>query len=171
MILTEFTLAVGFMLRRYHPVAIWVALAYHRVLVLTAESTFGLFWYFTAASYLAFVDWPAEPTVVRFGRPGAVAWAVHGLLSRLDVDRVFAWSTDLPLCATGVIATWQAAAVAASRVPAVYLAGAALIALPFARYDYAAACAVFAVLLAVAASAGVRLVQRGKNPAAPGRRS
>ena len=66
-IVTEIALAIGFALRRYLPVVIWVGLAYHTTLVLVMNRTFGMFWVAATSSYLAFVTWPVGGLVVRYG--------------------------------------------------------------------------------------------------------
>jgi hypothetical protein len=90
-IITEFGLAIAFALRRHIPVVIWVGIAYHTTLVLVMNRTFGMFWVAAPSAYLAFVSWPTEPLLVRYGEvPKWLSRALHGM-QRIDVDRSFSW--------------------------------------------------------------------------------
>lgn len=89
-ILTEFLLALGFTRRRMVPLVMMVGVAYHSALVLTMNRTFGMFWYSALLSYLAFVNWPTEPPVVRWGQAGWLARAGRGL-QRSDLTGAFRW--------------------------------------------------------------------------------
>jgi hypothetical protein len=90
-IVTEIVLAIGFALRRYLPVIIWVGIAYHTTLVLVMNRTFGMFWVAAASSYLAFVTWPVGGLIVRYGAELGRLGGVVALLRRLDLEQSFSW--------------------------------------------------------------------------------
>src|SRR5262249_54343260 len=65
-ILIEFALMLGFLVPRMYRWAIWLGIAYHTALLVTMNTTFGMFYYATLASYLSFVDWPLRPGIVLY---------------------------------------------------------------------------------------------------------
>jgi hypothetical protein len=90
-IITEFALAIGFAIRRHLPIVIWVGVAYHTTLVLVMNRTFGMFWVAAPSTYLAFITWPREPLLVRYG--DVSKWLRRTLLGlqRVDADDAFRW--------------------------------------------------------------------------------
>ena len=90
----------GFAVRRLIPFAIWVGIGYHTALFVTTGHTFGMFWYATACSYLAFVRWPTRLDVV-FDARSAFWRAVHAIGRRVDFENRFTWTPGDATVVTG----------------------------------------------------------------------
>lgn len=65
---TELGLSVMLLFRRLYPPAIWVGLAFHTLLLVLTNATFGMYYFAACASYLAFVTWPREPLTAVYDR-------------------------------------------------------------------------------------------------------
>lgn len=86
-IILEFILPAGFVLNRYVGLLVWLGAAYHTVLLLLVHTTFGMFYYATLASFLAFVDWPLPALVLSSSsRAGERIWRIF---ARFDLDHLF----------------------------------------------------------------------------------
>jgi hypothetical protein len=158
-ILTEFALAGGFLVRRLVPIAIWVGAAYHSSLVLTTGRTFGIFWYAAIAAYLAFVQWP--PAALRVAYPPRSVWdRLRRVVQLLDADHVHSWErgSDRGLRVSGGGATYSGLAAVlrlALALPATYLAFYAIAALPNLNHRVAAG-----LVLLLLASIAVIMLRR-----------
>ena len=92
-IVTEFGLAVAFLIPRAWPVAIWVSLLFHASLLEFTGSTFNMFFYAMEAAVLAFAIWPRELIVIFDGDCG-ICNRIREWLQRLDFEGgAFAWKT------------------------------------------------------------------------------
>jgi hypothetical protein len=91
-ILTEFALATGFLVRQFVSVTIWVGVAYHTILLVLTGRRFGMFYFATLSSYLAFVDWSRSPTIVLCSRERNDQTRVKRILEKFDFDGLFHWS-------------------------------------------------------------------------------
>lgn len=163
-ILLEVALALAFCVPRLFPFAIFTGIAYHTGLVLTAQRTFGLFWYATAVSYLAFVRWPSAPLDVHMNPGRRGHRFLRAVLSRFDPDGGLAWHDSVGPFRTGAGRSGVVALLAACvRLPAFLLGVLGLLALPHARYDVA--CAGLVLLALVVFAAGyVRGLRRPRMP-------
>lgn len=63
-IVTEFALAGGFLIVGLFGLTAWIGIAYHTTLLVLTGSTFGMFYYATASSFISFVEWPRPPISV-----------------------------------------------------------------------------------------------------------
>jgi hypothetical protein len=89
---TEFILAGGFLLPRFYPLIIWVGVAYHTALVLATGGTFGMFYYATLSSFLAFLTWPQPPISILYSGDKAYGRKLQSALEKMDLDGVVQWS-------------------------------------------------------------------------------
>lgn len=134
----EIALALAFCIPRLFPYAVFTGIAYHTGLVVTAHRTFGLFWYVTAVSYLAFVRWPATPLPVRVDPARAGHRLVRAVLAWFDPDHGLAWSEGPGRMTAGPRARGLLALMTAcARLPAFLLGVIGVLALPFAPYNVA----------------------------------
>lgn len=92
-ITTEFVLAAGFLVPRLVPLMIWVGIAYHTTLLLASGGTFGMFYFATLSSFLAFIEWPPCSTILVYAGEGARRRNVQRALRRLDLEDCWEWST------------------------------------------------------------------------------
>ena len=156
-IVTEFTLAGAFLLRRLIPFAIWLGIAYHTSLVLITGRTFGMFWYAATASYLAFVELRPGQLHAACGWRPAVRARLRRAVEVIDIERAVAWrpagGSRLEV-STGPLIYQGAAALMrlAVALPALLFAVYGLAALPFLNHR-AVAALVLALLSAFAWSA------------------
>jgi hypothetical protein len=88
-IVTEFSLAAAFLVRRFVPSAIWLGVGYHTSLVLITGRTFGMFWYAATASYLAFVTLPRLH--VECGWRQSACGRLRRALEAVDVEHTLMW--------------------------------------------------------------------------------
>jgi hypothetical protein len=89
-IVTEFSLAVGFLIRRTLPAAIVVGVVWHTTLLLIGGSTFGIFYYAMLITYLAFIDWPSS-VVLKYSADSSLSSRVRLWFTRVDIDRRLVW--------------------------------------------------------------------------------
>ena len=90
-IVTEFMLVPLLLVPRWVPLAVIVGVTYHTGLVLiTAGSTFGMFWYAMMASYIALLHWPTEP-VVSYHPERRRHRIAHAVLARGDPEKSMHW--------------------------------------------------------------------------------
>lgn len=86
-ILTEFLLIPLLLVPRFVPLAIAVGVSYHTGLVLiTGGSTFNMFWYALAATYIALLRWPTA-LVVGYHPERRLHRIAHRVLARVDAER------------------------------------------------------------------------------------
>jgi hypothetical protein len=137
-IVLEIALALAFCVPRLFPYAVFVGIAYHTGLVVTAHRTFGLFWYATAVSYLAFVKWPATPLPVQVDPARRGHRLVRTVLGWFDPDHDLAWSERPGRMRAGRRSSGALALLAALvRLPAFLLGVLGVLALPLAPYNVA----------------------------------
>ena len=89
-IVTELGLAAAFLIPRAWPVAIWVSLLFHALLLEFTGSTFNMFFYAMEAAVLAFVTWPRELIVIFDGDCG-ICNRICEWMSRVDFEGAFTW--------------------------------------------------------------------------------
>lgn len=90
-ILTEFLLIPLLLVPRFVPLAIAVGMSYHTGLVLiTGGSTFNMFWYALAATYIALLRWPTA-LVVGYNPERRLQRIAHWALGRLDAEEAIRW--------------------------------------------------------------------------------
>ncbi len=90
-IVSELAIGLGFLVRRFYPIAIWGGILLHSSLLILTNRTFGMFFYAMLASYLAFVDWPQRrPTVLYDGDCGFCT-KTRNLFERIDLEGLFDW--------------------------------------------------------------------------------
>ena len=170
-IVTEIALAIGFALRRYLPVVMWVGIAYHTTLVFVMNRTFGMFWVAAPSTYLAFVSWPKAPLRVVCGRGLGRLRGVVRALQRIDFEGALRWQPsdrpglEFPLHGT-VYYGWRAVLWILLCNPVTYMVFVALAVLPQPQ-PRLAALVLLAILGAVAVSAiAERRPRIGGAPAA-----
>ena len=88
----ELPLAAMFFVRRAWPWAIWLSLLFHASLLEFTGNTFTMFFYAMEAAVLAFVAWPREMTVIFDGDCG-ICNDIRRWWSRLDFDGAYRWAT------------------------------------------------------------------------------
>ena len=92
-ILTEAAIFGGLLLPALRRPAVWLAVGYHTSLLMISGRTFGLFWFALLASFAVFLDWPVRSGEVVFNP--ASAWRLAtASLHRLDIDRIFQWTSS-----------------------------------------------------------------------------
>lgn len=96
-IVTEFALAVGFLISWLYPLAIWLGIVFHTSTFVLTGRTFGMFLYAMPSSYLAFVEWPSSPMAVIDGNASVSRNRLGRLLQILDLEDGFRWvHSDAP---------------------------------------------------------------------------
>jgi hypothetical protein len=85
-IIVEFILVAGFLIRRLFLPTVWLGIAYHTTLLLLMGRTFGMFYFATLSSYLAFVEWPAFPMIVVGAGTGKTLSRLGRTLSAIDFE-------------------------------------------------------------------------------------
>jgi hypothetical protein len=88
-IIVEFILVAGFLIRRLFLPTVWLGIAYHTTLLLLMGRTFGMFYFATLSSFLAFVDWPRFPMTVVDAGTGEMRSRLRNGLARIDFDGCF----------------------------------------------------------------------------------
>lgn len=88
-ILVEFIVAFGFLIRRFCGPIAWIGIAYHTTLLLVARNTFGMFYFATLSSFLVFVTWPLPWLSLSFVGNNSDRRKVLGFLKRFDLDDLF----------------------------------------------------------------------------------
>jgi predicted DCC family thiol-disulfide oxidoreductase YuxK len=146
MALISFGLAVGFLIPRLFPLALWVAIALHCAWAVIA-GPLDVLSYAVLACYLVFVAWPPEALVVIYDGECGFCNLTRQWVSRVDFDRVYDWrpfqsdvgeTYGIPkeALAEKVHAVWDGRVYAGFRAframllynPALYLAAALLLA-------------------------------------------
>jgi hypothetical protein len=108
-IIVEFILVAGFLVRRLFLPTVWLGIAYHTTLLLLMGRTFGMFYFATLSSFLAFVEWPRFPMTVVDAGTGEMHSRLRKGLARIDFDGCFKFTststpvTDTDTCHQGVV--------------------------------------------------------------------
>lgn len=88
-IVVEFVIAGGFLVRTaWGPIA-WLGIAYHTALLALTGYTFGMFYYATLSSFLAFVEWPLPSLIVSPGGPVDRGSKFLKLSMRFGIEKFF----------------------------------------------------------------------------------
>jgi predicted DCC family thiol-disulfide oxidoreductase YuxK len=90
-ITAESALAVGLLVRRWNPWAIWLGIFLHSSMLWFAGSTFTLFFYAGIAAYLAFVEWPKPPLTVLYDGDCGFCEKTKNVFARFDLEGTFEW--------------------------------------------------------------------------------
>jgi len=89
---TEAALVVLLLVPRFVPLAIFVGVGYHTGLVtMTKGWTFGMFWYALTATYVALLEWPTAPVVVRYSPTKLVHRLGMAAVERFDFEGWYRW--------------------------------------------------------------------------------
>jgi len=87
----ESALAVGLLVRRWNPWAIWLGIFLYAGMLWFTGSTFTLFFYAGIAAFLAFVDWPKPPLTVLYDGDCGFCEKTKNLFARFDLEGTFEW--------------------------------------------------------------------------------
>lgn len=93
-IIVEFIVAFGFLVRTLWAPIAWLAIAYHTVLLILARNTFGMFYFATLASFLVFMNLPLPDLHLSFAGNSAEGRRKLQLLQKIDLDALFTYSTS-----------------------------------------------------------------------------
>lgn len=90
-ITTELSLAGGFLFMESPAPVVWLGISFHSMLLVLTGYTFGMFYYATASSYLAFLEWPVSPIVITGRKP---SHKLLQILEKLDFDNLLRFTPD-----------------------------------------------------------------------------
>jgi predicted DCC family thiol-disulfide oxidoreductase YuxK len=90
-ILTELSLCIGFLLPRFYGWALWGNVIFQTALMFSAKRTFGMFYYATLASCLAFVNWPQPGLTVLYDSKSSFCTGIKNLFRKIDLEQWFHW--------------------------------------------------------------------------------
>lgn len=85
-IIVEFVIAIGFVIRRLVGLITWIGIAYHTTLLVVAGTPFGMFYFATLSSFLVFMNWPLPSLELSFADDGSKRL---GWLPKFDLDGLF----------------------------------------------------------------------------------
>lgn len=91
-IATELTIAAGFSIGRLLGPIAWVGITFHTVLLLAARTSFGMFYFATLSSFLAFLDWPLPHISVSWPETDQRCVKLARFLKRFDLEGMLHFS-------------------------------------------------------------------------------
>jgi hypothetical protein len=88
---TELGLSAILLIRRLHPVAIWVGLAFHTGMLVMTNLTFQMFFFAACASYLAFVQWPKDRMTLLYDAGCCRYTRARSFFEAIDLEHRVDW--------------------------------------------------------------------------------